>query len=654
LAFRPDGRFLASTGIDRTIILWDLRNSCAVRKYIFSRGDVRSLVFNSTGTQLLVAADSETAVLFDVVSGKTIREFSGSKPGSNTVAIFSSDERRIYTGSHQAIQIWDVGTGKLISTWSGHSGSVNSLALSPDGKVLISGSDDKTVVLRSAETGRIQAVLRDHREGVKGVAFSPDGRLFASNSRDQTIVWDALSDRKVAICGDGFSSDCLVFSADGRRLFAGTNHVVIWDSHSGKQIGILSHPKQKAYFLGGEGSAPVAVSTDGKLLAGGVFEGNISIWNADSLDILQTIKGQVEDISSLAVSSNGDSIVSGSWTGTFWPIKVWNASKAPILRRIEWDHSVVRSVAWSASDATIAAGSEEGFAGIWNADDGRLIHTLQGHTNVVSCVSFSSDGRTILTAAADDVIRLWKAKGGEEVRTFEIGKEEGLAPLNSRSVESAAWSADCKTVATSITGLSLHDVKTGSRIRPYPDGDIHYSAIAYSPDGKYLAASFHDGIAIWNVATEKLARKLNTVGSADSISFSNDGSTLVSSSWAREAISWNVRTGVKLQTFRSNSSFHAVALTPNGRVLVSGHNDGSIKLWDFATGKLLLTLLNLNDGEDWLVYTPDGKFDGSERALQLVTCQVDGELRVIAANQCSQDRHRPGLFGKILPTGRKL
>lgn len=74
---------------------------------------------------------------------------------------------------------------------------------------------------------------------------------------------------------------------------------------------------------------------------------------------------------------------------------------------------------------------------------------------------------------------------------------------------------------------------------------------------------------------------------------------------------WDVSTGAELRTLKGHSrEVRSVAFSPNGKYLVSGSEDNSVKIWEVTSGKELATLIAF-DEQDWIIITPDGLFDGS-------------------------------------------
>ena len=228
-----DAHLAASTGKDRTVRLWDLRDAKRSRVLAQLPHEGRALAFDLAGEKLAVAAGISIR-LWDVATGQELRRFGGHSAAVRALA-FSTDGKWLFSGSDdKTIRVWDVPAGREVQRLARHSGAVTSLAVSPDGVGLLSGSRDGTLRrwdLRSGQVagqfeaagsagggvlalaisadghraasahfdtilrlwtypdGEPQGELHGHKQMVTGVAFLPDGESLLSASQDHTVRW---------------------------------------------------------------------------------------------------------------------------------------------------------------------------------------------------------------------------------------------------------------------------------------------------------------------------------------------------------------------------------------------------------------------------------------------------------------------------------
>ncbi len=141
-----------------------------------------------------------------------------------------------------------------------------------------------------------------------------------------------------------------------------------------------------------------------------------------------------------------------------------------------------------------------------------------------------------------------------------------------------------------------------------------YDSVAYSPDGRILAAGCGGSIQLWDMESGILLRVLQAhEGHVLSVAFSPDGTTLASGSEDTTVRLWDATKGTERRVLKGHShSVWSVAFSPDGTTLASGSGDNTVRLWDAASGECLAVLVSLAEG--WVAFTPDGRYR-SEGAL---------------------------------------
>lgn len=175
--------------------------------------------------------------------------------------------------------------------------------------------------------------------------------------------------------------------------------------------------------------------------------------------------------------------------------------------------------------------------------------------------------------------------------------------------------------------VELRDAKTAKTIAPISGFVNQVRALAFSADGKLLAAAGGNPaqfgeLKIWDVTQR---RELHTIrGHRDnifSVAFSPDGKWLATCSYDKLIKLWDVATGTELKTLKDHTdAVFAVAFSPDGKLLASASADRTVKIWDVTTGARLYTFSDALDAVNTIAFHPTGKLlagAGADRIIRI-------------------------------------
>jgi WD40 repeat protein len=202
-----------------------------------------------------------------------------------------------------------------------------------------------------------------------------------------------------------------------------------------------------------------------------------------------------------------------------------------------------------------------------------------GHDDSVRSVAFSPDGRLLASGSGSFVGLLQKPRPGEAIVWLDVGK--------------------------SFPRVVLDGHKDG------------VSCVTFSPDGATLAtASFDCTVNLWDVTKwRRTATIIHFGGTVTSVTFSPDGKLLATGGWGgnandsvHEVKLWDTRTHALIATLKGHASgIMSVAFSRDGRRLATGSMDGTAKVWDVASQKVVATLQMPGEQEVHSVaFSPDG------------------------------------------------
>ncbi|WP_133164060.1 WD40 repeat domain-containing protein, partial [Cuspidothrix issatschenkoi] len=509
---------------------------------------------------------------------------------------YSPDGQTLAGGSKdKTIKLWNVKTGNLLQTLTGHSDRVRSVAYSPDGQTLASGSDDNTIKLWNVKTGNLlQTVeckngkatvlqtLTGHSELLWSVAYSPDGQTLASGSHDKTIKIWQVA--------------ASISKAPVQQTPSQVSQPPVYKPQS--QPVTIPAPKT---------TIPVKNTNLRKLLIIAILGligtqvygyQRYGVFPVDPISVIANLSSGISlektltghsrnwgSVNSVAYSPDGKTLASGSDDKT---IKLWNARTGKLLQTLT-GHSrnwgSVNSVAYSPDGQTLASGSDDKTIKLWNARTGKLLQTLTGHSDSVNSVAYSPDGQTLVSGSDDKTIKIWNVITGKLVKT---------SIHNSNWVNPVAFSPDAQIIATigsDDNSIKIRNVSTGKLLQNLP-GHSNWVNSNISKTDK-------DN-------DELLQAILGDSSWIDSLVFSPDSQTLASIGRRDGTIKiWNITTGKLIQIFSTNA--RSVAFSPDAQMLASGSNSGTIKIWNVITGQLLQTFPAHFNSVSFLTYSPDGQ-----------------------------------------------
>jgi WD40 repeat protein/DNA-binding XRE family transcriptional regulator len=417
LAFSPDGRTLASASWDGTVKLWEVARG-EPREIIPVSARLSGLAWSSDGRYLASGELDRSFWVWDVEQHKQRTTFYGRLAPVRALA-FSPDSSTLSTAYDDGgMQSLDMSTGQCIRSWQGFACTVSDVAWSPNSAQIASGGNDKLVTIWDVAQHVPLHLLRGHKAIIWGVAWSSDGRWLATCSEDNTIrIWDVAKAVSERVLTDPALVDAQLFatawSPDGERLAVATHRqgVFVYDLHT-----------QTLQRIGRSAAPPrirrVAWSPDGKYLAASGEGGFILVWNSGDYSLRATLQGHRGMVTTLAWTTDGARLASGSWGHGSDQLFIWDAQSWQRIRALDDPNELVFGVAWSAAGERLVSAGSDGILRWWNPQNGECLLSRQGHEGPVQSLRPSPDGRLLASCGDDGAIQIWEMDTGKQVTTL--------------------------------------------------------------------------------------------------------------------------------------------------------------------------------------------------------------------------------------------
>ena len=337
-----------------------------------------------------------------------------------------------------------------------------------------------------------------------------------------------------------------------------------------------------------------------------------------------SLEGHVDSVTRVSFSPDGKMIASGSADGM---VIIWNRNGTKITS-FQAHEKKITSLGFSPNSKKLLSASEDKTLKLWSLK-GEKIAIFKGHKDEITSLSFSPDGQKVISGSKDTTLKLWNLDG-TEIKTFRGHKD---------SINSVNFSPDGKIIASISNEMMKLRSLDGKEIKTLNKGG---NGVSFSPDGQTIVIQNRYYITLRRRDGSFLKSFVSAYSSSQSLVFSRDGQTIYSSGLITDfseqtlkALIFQINNENRVDfNFKGHrNTVTSVSISPDGKMLASGSEDKTVKLWSLESRKFQTSNTNyVNE----VSFSPNGQIVSSVNNSEVRLWERDGTLKTTLSENKSK------------------
>lgn len=601
----PDGKTAVTAG-PLGAFLWNVETGKSIRRLYKEGFDIRKTAFTPDSKKLLIMG-VQRSIFWNIETGEEILSFDGGLHFSTALTISPDGMFALIGGTfnNYPVEVWDLKTAQLVKLIGEHKGPIFSIIYSPEENTILTGSDDGNARLWDLATGDL-LVTYWQAVPAESVMFAPGGNTIITRAVNSLYTWERNTGAFLSEFGDeNLALNTCFLSSDGSQIVT---------------VGYTNR---------------TSIRNEQSLIT----SAQIILIDPKTGAIIQSWDGPYSHTYTTTLSSDGQFLLTGTTQGK---AQLWDLASKKVVRAFGNHSGQIQTAFFSPDGSNIFLGIGGGDSIILDTETGQIVQTLENDYKIGSA-AYSQDGHRLVTVPHNfsNPVTLWDLNTGDSIRAFGLSASEesrvSISPDGTKvAIGGPGHTEPLGTIWDTETGeLSLtlkSDDNEASDEKPGRSAYDRIDFILFSPDGSSVLTgngglkSDSDAI-LWNAKSGEIIHRLSghTV-KIISAAFSGDGKTILTGSQDGSIRRWDTETGEE-QTILPSKNHYVISLdlSPDGRYILSSYIDGSttgesVILWETQTGSQLAVINAHTDDVLSVDFAPDGQ--------TFLTAGEDGTVRV--------------------------
>lgn len=580
------------------------------------------ITFGADSSTILTERSDGYLTLWNATDGSDISSYGSA---DYTVLKSATDWTSTYmviAFSDKEVQVYKYSDLSTIGNVIKMDGAPTALDIDKQGRMIAIGDDQGNVRFVDPADQTILAMDKAHESAVADVEIAENLSIAVSvGENGQAVIWDlqTMAKRGTAAHGDPASpykvSEVVIAPHGDQFVLVGDGIASIYAA-DGTKLGELNFADRFLY--------KAAYTPDGQYLLYAAGKDVTVVPVSDVMSTGRTLAGHTFDVRGLDISEDGKRILTYSGDNT---LRLWDFASGATLRLFRSPKGSINAQGLSRDGNHVAAVFDDGNAVVWTVEGLAPLSARKVHSWNINSLQWSADGSQILTSAGDGTAMISESESSFPV--FDLK----LSPAT--SAYNAIYTPDGKQIVTAdnARNVRLWNAATGDEVKTVATLEDNYYPywIAVSPDGKSILVATYGSVRVIDLATGAETRRLNAPGIAlFTMEISPDGKRVAAGADDGRLFIWDFGTGKPIAELREHrSAINAVNFSPDSKRIVTASSDRTIRIWDADTGAVQLLLSGHDDIVLWAAFSPDGQrvisssFDASVR---LWDAQTGAEL----------------------------